>query len=802
MPKKVFDHIEVEQKWADNWYKNNLYKAEDFASRPKKYIMAEFPYPSGKALHAGHMMRYTVPDIYARFLRMRGNNVLFPMGWDAFGLPAELHAIKTGAHPAKTTEEIISQFKESFKRMGYSIDWDREVNTTDPNYYKWTQWIFIQLFKEGLAEYQEMPVWWCKELGVLADEEVLTDKDGNKISERGSFSVERKMKRQWVLKIPKYADKLLEGLDEVEWPEYIKQAQRNWIGRKEGINITYPIDGMDETVTVFTTRPDTNFGATFVAISPEHPLVEKIMKNPEVKEYVKQAKAKSELERLSEGRKKTGVFTGLYAINRLNEAKIPVWVADFVLPQFGTGALVGVPAHDKRDFEFAREFNLPVVQVIESSEEIFEGEGTMINSEFLDGLNSEEAKGKIMEYLEEKGWGKRIVHYNIRDWVFSRQRYWGEPIPLIHREDGKIEAVPEEQLPVTLPEVEDFNPLPDGTSPIAKNEEWLNTKALDGTPAKRETDTMPNWAGSSWYFLRYTDPHNDKEFANKKKLEYWMPVDHYFGGSEHTTLHLLYSRFWNRFLYDKGLVTEKEPYTRRTNGGLLLGPDGRKMSKSIGNVIDPMAVVEKYGADALRMYIAFIGPYTDTYPWSDDGVKATHKLLQYLYEFQDKVVDEKPSVELSRVYNKLVKNVTSMYESIRINTAVSEIMKFMNLLKEQEKISKEIWLGLLQIIAPMSPFVTEELWQKTHGHEEWKPENSVHLSEWPKYDEELAKDTMMLIPIQVNGKLRSTISVDANAPDEEVEQLVFADQKISEILKDTKPKKFIYVTGKIVNIVL
>ena len=812
MPKKVYDHKQLQQKWAHNWFKDNIYKAEDFSKKPKKYILAEFPYPSGKSLHVGHMMRYTVPDVYTRFLRMQGYNVMFPMGWDAFGLPAELHAIKTGVHPSKTIKEITKGTKELFQEMGYGFDWDREINTTDPNYYKWTQWIFLQFFKQGLAEYQEMPVWWAKEIGVLADEEVLTDKDGNKISERGGYPVERKMQRQWVLKIPKYADKLLEGLDDVEWPEHIKMAQKNWIGRKEGINITYPIEGSKETVTTFTTRPDTNFGATFIAISPEHKLVELLNDKPEVIEYVKQAKAKSELERMAEGRKKTGIFTGLYAVNQLNNYKMPIWIADFVLPQFGTGAVVGVPGHDRRDFEFAKEFNLPIKRVVKSSdgdeseitdlEQVQENEGIMVNSEFLNGMDIHEATQKMMDYLEEKGWGERVVHYNIRDWVFSRQRYWGEPIPLLHRQDEKIEAVPEADLPVTLPAVEDFNPLPDGTSPIAKNEEWLNTTTQDGTPAKRETDTMPNWAGSSWYFLRFTDPHNDKMFADKKKLEYWMPIDHYFGGSEHTTLHLLYSRFWNQFLYDQGHVPVKEPYQKRTNGGLLLGPDGRKMSKSIGNVVDPMAIVEKYGADALRMFIAFLGPYTDTYPWNDEGVKATHKLLQYLYEYQEKVVDSDPGEELERAYHKLVKNVTEMYEGLRMNTAVSEIMKFMNLLKNESKIPKKIWTGLLQVIAPMSPFVTEELWQLTHGFEEWKPENSIHLSEWPKYDESLAKDVVLEIPIQINGKLRASISVEADAADKEVEQKALTDEKVKNALEGKTPKKVIYVPGKIVNIVL
>lgn len=810
MAKKVYDYKKIEEKWADEWFKSNLYKAEDFSKKNKKYILAEFPYPSGKNLHAGHMMRYTVPDVYSRYLRMKGNNVLFPMGWDAFGLPAELHAIKTGIHPALTTAEIIEHFKKSFIKMGYGVDWDREINTTDPNYYKWTQWIFLKFFEKGIAQYQEMPVWWAKELGVLADEEVLTNEKGEKVSERGGFSVERKLKRQWILKIPLYADKLLEGLDEVDWPEHIKNAQRNWIGKKTGINISYPIEGMKDVVTVFTTRPDTNFGATFIAISPEHSLVKKVInKSVEIQDYVKKSLEKSELERISEGRKKTGIFSGLYALNRLNDQKLPIWIADFVLPQFGTGAVVGVPGHDKRDFEFAQQFGLAIKRVISSHDggqiitinDVYEGEGVVVNSGFLNGMNSVKARDKVSDFLEEKGWGEKTVHYNIRDWVFSRQRYWGEPIPLLHRKDGKIEAVKDGQLPVTLPEVDDFNPLPDGTSPIAKNEKWLKVVAEDGTEAEREVDTMPNWAGSSWYFLRFTDPKNSKEFASKKNMEYWLPVDHYFGGSEHTTLHLLYSRFWNSFLHDEGYVPVKEPYKKRTNGGLLLGPDGRKMSKSLGNTVDPIAVVEKYGADALRMYIAFIGPYTDTYPWNDDGVKATHKLLQTMYEYSDKVTLNEASENMKIAYNKLLKNVTAMYENIKMNTAVSEIFKFMNLLKQERQVNKDIWLGFLQIVAPLSPFVTEELWQKAHKYPDWTPKTSIHCSSWPVFDEACTKDKQIDIPVQINGKVRATQLVSSNDTQEEIIDKVTKNSRVIEVLGNTKPKNIIYIPNRIINIV-
>lgn len=821
----AYNHKEVENKWKAQWYENNLYKAVDFSEKPKKYILAEFPYPSGKALHAGHMMRFTLPDVYSRYLRMKGYNVMFPMGWDAFGLPAENYAVKTGINPAITTQEIVSEYKKSIFTMGYSIDTDREINTTDPKYYKWTQWIFLELYKAGLAEYKEMPIWWCENLRtVLSDEEVLTDKNGNKISERGEQPVERKMLKQWVLKIPKYAERLIAGLNTVDFPESIKNAQRNWIGKSTGALITYPVEN-SESITVFTTRPDTNFGATFVVLAPEHPLALKITTKDrlkEVKEYIEKAQTRSELERLAEVKDKTGVFTGAYALNRLNNEKLPVYIADYVLPGVGTGAVVGVPGHDKRDFLFAQKFGLPVIRVvaegdpkskenlleITSVDQILEEGGTVVNSGFLNGLEVSKAIEKACEYLEEKGWGKKHTTYRIRDWVFSRQRYWGEPIPMIHKEDGSIEMICDpddkkdvsENLPLILPEVSDFNPTADGLSPLEKNVEWVNIKDKSGKNAKRETNTMPNWAGSSWYYIRYCDPKNDSEFADLEKLKYWLPVDRYFGGAEHTTLHLLYSRFWHQFLFDKGFVPTPEPYAWRINGGLLLGPDGKKMSKSKGNVVEPVELVEKYGADALRLSICFLGPYEDTYPWNENGMKATSKLLATVYGLRTKVrADAQNDSEIVKAYNVLVKKVGEMYESLKMNTAVSELMIFVNQIKNVEKIDLEIWKGFLKVLAPIAPFIAEELWQEIDKE---KGENgSIHLQKWPIYDQKFIEEKTIIIPVQINGKVRSEVEINADAKESEVKEKVLADPKVTASLSGKEFRKFIYIPGKIVSIV-
>ncbi len=819
-----YNHNEIENKWKTRWYEADLYHAEDFSPKPKKYILAEFPYPSGMSLHVGHAMRYTLPDVYSRYLRMKGYNVMFPMGWDTFGLPAENYAVKTGINPAITTKESIQNYRKAIYSMGYGIDVGREINTTDPKYYKWTQWIFLKFLKAGLAEYKEMPIWWCEKLRtVLSDEEVLTDKDGNKISERGEHPVERKMLKQWVLKIPEYAEKLIRGLDNVDFPDAIKNAQINWIGKSEGIKIHYKIENSNDIVTVFTTRPDTNFGATFIVLAPEHPLALKITtkENLEnVKKYIEKSAKKSELERLTEVKDKTGVFTGSYAINNLNNEKLPIFLADYALANVGTGAVVGVPGHDKKDFLFAQKFGLPVKRVvvgkdgdrseIKSLNQVHEDEGTIVNSGLLNGLEIHKAIQKICDYIVEKGFGERYTTYKIRDWVFSRQRYWGEPIPVIHKKDDSIDPICDpdnqkevkENLPLVLPDLPNFKPTPDGHSPLEKDKEWVLTKDKNGKPAKRETNTMPNWAGSSWYYIRYCDPKNDNKFADFDKLKYWLPVDKYFGGAEHTTMHLLYSRFWHKFLYDLKLVPTPEPYQWRLNGGLLLGPDGKKMSKSRGNVVEPAKIIEKFGADALRMSICFLGPYEDTYPWNDNGMKATSKLLSTIYGLRTKVIEGFKSDEKTfKSYNKLVKHLSGMYESLKMNTAVSEIMIFVNAIKNDEKISLDVWKGFIKVLAPIAPFVAEELWQEINGNPKWTVENSVHVQAWPEFDESSATESVITLPIQINGKIRSEVEVKSGSKEEEIKEKVLSDVKVIKNLNGKEIRKFIYIPGKIISIV-
>ncbi|WKZ31442.1 MAG: leucine--tRNA ligase [Candidatus Dojkabacteria bacterium] len=838
-----YDFKKIEGNWKEKWFEDNIYRAEDFSDKPKKYVLAEFPYPSGKSMHVGHMMRYTLPEIFSRYLRMRGYNVMFPMGWDAFGLPAENYAIKTGNHPSKQVDELKVFYKKSMQDMGYAIDWDREVNSTDPEYFKWTQWIFLKFYEAGLAELREEPVWWSEKMKtVLAEEEVVKDADGNLVAERDGSSVERKMVRQWVLKIPAYADKLIDGLrgdikdldgkkiTEIEFPESIIAAQTNWIGRKEGININYPVVGVEGVdITCFTTRPDTNFGATFVVLAPEHQFVQDIIsKKIEVDEktykavaaYVKKATNKTDLERMAETKKKTGVFTGFKVLNRVNDTELPVYVSDFVLGHFGTGAVVGVPGHDMRDFEFAKAFDIPILRVvvgvdgdeseITKPEQVQEEEGHMVNSGFLDGLEIMAAKEKISEYYIEKGWAEKKVTYSLRDWLFSRQRYWGEPIPLIHKENGGIEAIADttdassvdKNLPLNLPEVPDYTPSDDGTSPLARNEEWVNTVDSEGKPAKRETNTMPNWAGSCWYYLRYIDPHNEKAIADMDKMTYWLPVDYYFGGSEHTTLHLLYSRFWHKFLYDNGVVPTSEPYAWRMNGGTLLGPDGYRMSKSRGNVIEPQEVLEKYGTDAVRMYITFIGPYNGTFPYNESSLQRCYKLIQDIYKLREKVQEGADDLGLRRVIHKAIKRTTEMAEEFKMNTMVSEFMIAVREMKKAEAIPVEVWKDFLKIVAPFAVFTAEELWQEINSFTEWKAENSVHLQAWPGYDKELIKEQTISIPVQVNGKTRGTVEVDAGASQEEVQAKILADARLSTYVSKENVKKFIYVPGKIANVIL
>lgn len=843
---KEYDHKKIEEKWKRKWLEDNIYEAVDFSSKPKRYILAEFPYPSGNSLHAGHMMRYTAPDVYARYLRMKGYNVLFPMGWDAFGLPAENHAIKTGVNPAVITHEIIQKFRESFLRMGYGIDWNREIDTSSPEYYKWTQWIFLKFFENGLAEYKETPIWWCEDLKtVLADEEVITDKDGNKISERGEKPVIKKMLKQWVLKIPAYAEKLIEGLDKVDFPESIKTAQRNWIGKSEGANIIFDVDG--DKIEIFTTRPDTIFGVTFMVFAPEHPFVKKVLSKIENKEevtnYIGISKNKSDLERQLQKEKTGVILKGIEATVPLTNKKVPVFIADYVLTDYGTGVIMAVPAHDERDYDFAKKFNLEIIEVIkpensakenysdisndtdsnsdkeatqkaddsnEGQEELgfYTGDGIMVNSGKYSGMKSVDFRNKVVEDLERDGIGGNAVNYKIRDWVFSRQRYWGEPIPLVHTPDG-VKAIcntenPDEvdkYLPLTLPEIADFRPSDDGASPLERNSDWVNIN-FNGQHARRETNTMPNWAGSCWYYLRYTDPNNNDEFADKEKMKYWLPVDKYFGGAEHTTLHLLYSRFWHRFLFDIGLVPTEEPYSWRINGGLLLSPDGSKMSKSADNGIDPITEIEKFGADSLRTTICFMGPYDETYPWNPNIIKTVNKLIKTIYGLQDKVLDTKSDEIILKAYHLMIKNVSTMIENLKMNTYVSEIMIFVNQLKRAENISTDIWLGFIKVLSPLAPFVAEELWNDYHGFSEWRKEYSIHLQPWPSVNEKYLETDIIVIPVQVNGKVRTEVEINKGDTEDAVKEKVLTDEKIQKSLQGKGIQKFIYVPHKIANIVL
>ncbi len=822
-----YNFKEIENKWKSKWYENNIYKAVDFSDKPKKYILAEFPYPSGKSMHVGHMMRYTLPEIYSRYLRMKGFNVMFPMGWDAFGLPAENYAIKTGTNPADLIKELTKYYKDSMQDMGYGVDWDREINTTDPGYYKWTQWIFLKFWEAGLAEMREEPVWWSEKMKtVLAEEEVVNDKDGNLVAERDGSPVVKKMLKQWMLKIPKYADKLIDGLKDIDFPESVKAAQTNWIGRSYGTRVKFPILDFDDTyLECFTTRIDTIYGVTFIVIAPEHEIVQDFLtkcENPqEVKEYIEKAKAKTELDR-QQNKEKTGVeLKGVFATNPFEIGeKIKLFVADYVLKDYGTGIVMGVPAHDERDFEFAKNFGLKIIPVIakkkdevpeiDDNYECFADYGYVVNSKKFTGMTSEDAKEKMTDWLIENKLGNREVNYKIRDWLFSRQRYWGEAIPLIHKEDDSIEAIAqttdkksiEENLPLTLPEVPDYNPTPDGLSPLAANTQWVNTKASDGSPAKREVNTMPNWAGSCWYFLRYIDPKNDTCFADFEKMKYWLPVDKYFGGAEHTTLHLLYSRFWHQFLYDQGLVPTPEPYGWRMNGGILLGPDGYKMSKSRGNVVEPQDKLDKYGADALRMYVAFMGPYDGTFPYSENGLKACHKVLQTVNSLRSRVSDEAKDVGLEKKIHQMAKNITEMADSLKMNTIVSEIMIFVKSLKEAKAIPVKIWKMFIKLIAPISPFIAEDLWQEVNGYTKWVNGNSVHLQEWPEYDEKLLEEDKVTIPVQINGKMRGSIEVAVGSSEDDLRAIVLATEAISKYINGAEIKRFVYVPNKIVNIVI
>ena len=801
---RVYNPKEIEQKWQKIWDDEKAFAASDDYSKPKYYALVEFPYPSGQGLHVGHPRPYTALDIVARKRRMEGYNVLYPMGWDAFGLPTENYAIKNHIHPKIVTKNNVHRFKEQLHSLGYSFDWDREINTTDPEYYKWTQWIFLKLFKAGLAYKAEMPINWCTSCKVgLANEEVV-----NGHCERCGAEVIRKVKSQWMLKITEYADKLLEGLDHVDYIERVKVSQKNWIGRSTGAEVDFPIAGKEDNLRIYTTRPDNLFGVTYMVISPEHPYIEKFaseIKNlDEVKAYQEQAARKSDFERSELAKEKTGVkIDGLTAVNPVNGKEIPIWVSDYVLMSYGTGAIMAVPAHDERDWEFAKKFNMPIIQVVESSEgpvDVNEAAfvdvatGKLVNSGFLNGMDVAEAKKAIIEYLEKENIGTQKTNYKLRDWVFSRQRYWGEPIPIVHCDKCGYVPLPEDQLPLELPDVESYMPTDNGESPLAAMRSWVETTCpCCGGPAERETDTMPQWAGSSWYFLRYTDPHNTEALASPEALKYWMPVDWYNGGMEHTTLHLLYSRFWHRFLYDEKVVPCPEPYQKRTSHGMILGENGEKMSKSRGNVVNPDDIVNEFGADTLRTYEMFIGAFELSAAWSNEGVKGCRRFLERVWKLQEIVTDEAGySKELETRMHQTIKKVSSDFETLKYNTAIAAMMSLINDFYKAGKVTRDEFKTLLILLNPVAPHMTEELWQiMNYG-------GRLYQTSWPTYEEAKTVESEVEIAVQVNGKVRATIKIAADISKEDAiaaGKAAVADKLTGQIVKE------IYVPGRLVNIV-
>jgi leucyl-tRNA synthetase len=794
---------EIEKKWQAFWEENKTFKVTEDPSVPEDkrlYVLDMFPYPSSQGLHVGHPEGYTASDIYSRFMRMKGYKVLHPMGFDSFGLPAENYAIKTGTHPRVSTEQNIRMFTTQIKALGFSYDWDRQISTHRADYYKWTQWIFLKLYEQGLAYEDEAPINWCPSCKTgLANEEV---KDGR--CERCGTQVTRKSIRQWILKITEYADRLLEDLELLDWSESIKTMQRNWIGRSEGADVTFKLAEGGGSFEVYTTRPDTLFGATYMVLAPEHPLVRKIT-TPEhrdaVEAYLEEAGLKSDLERTDLAKEKTGVFTGAYAINPVNNKKIPIWVADYVLISYGSGAIMAVPAHDQRDWDFAKTFNLPIIEVLQGGDvekEAFVGDGPHVNSGYLDGLNKEDAIEEIISRLEKEGLGRRTVNYKLRDWIFSRQRYWGEPIPIVHCEKCGPVPLPEEELPLTLPEVDSYKPTGTGESPLAAIDEWVNTTCPKcGGPARRETNTMPQWAGSCWYYLRYLDPHNDTEMASRDKIKYWMPVDLYVGGAEHAVLHLLYARFWHKVLYDIGVVNTKEPFQRLVNQGMILGEGGVKMSKSLGNVINPDEIIHDFGADSMRVYEMFMGPLQVSKAWSTKGLAGVHRFLDRVWRVSQRpIIDEAPPKEYLKLLHKTIKKVTQDTGQMEFNTAIAQMMIFINEIFQEPKIHRALWEPFVQLISPYAPHLGEEMWQRLGKTP------SVSDSAWPEWEEELTKEEEVTVVLQVNGKVRAKIDLPAGTGKKALESLAMENERIRQWIDGKTLVKLISVPDKLVNIVV
>src|SRR5690625_3019479 len=801
----AFNHREIEKKWQTYWVENKTFKTETYTDKEKIYVLDMFPYPSGSGLHVGHPLGYTATDVISRMKRMQGYEVLHPMGWDAFGLPAEQYALETGNSPNEFTLKNIDTYRRQIQELGFSYDWDREINTTDPNYYKWTQWIFIKLYEKGLAYMDEVEVNWCPALGtVLANEEVIDGK-----SERGGHPVVKKPMKQWVLRITAYADRLLEDLEELDWPESIKEMQRNWIGRSEGAEVTFEIKDHNETFQAFTTRPDTLFGATYAVLAPEHDLVEKIVTDEQrkaVEAYVEEVKNKTEIERTDTTKEKTGVFTGAYAINPVNDKEIPIWIADYVLASYGTGAIMAVPAHDDRDYEFAKTFDLPIVEVVEGGN-IEEGpyveDGKHINSDFINGMYQEEAIQTMIDWLEENGKGRRQVTYRLRDWLFSRQRYWGEPIPIIHWEDGTMTTVPEEELPLKLPEMDEIKPSGTGESPLANSEEWVNVVDPEtGMKGRRETNTMPQWAGSCWYYLRYIDPHNDEALADPEALKRWLPGDMYIGGAEHAVLQLLYARFWHKVLYDLAVVPTKEPFQKLYNQGMVL-KDSEKMSKSRGNTVDPDDIVASHGADTLRLYEMFMGPLDADVSWSTEGLDGSRRFLDRVWrlivnedgEVSEKVVEKEVDSPLERVYHETVKKVTEDFENLHFNTGISQMMVYINEANKQERIPKSFVKGFIKLLSPVAPHLCEEIW-RILGYDE-----SIAHTTWPTYDEAKLVEAEVEIVLQVMGRVRAKINVPKGISKEELEEIALGNEIIQNWIEGKTVRKVIVVPDRLVNIV-